>query len=98
MQFRKWIRPNFIRYFGRRFNKTQFNDFLDTSKGFESFMNYLKNDSVVLAEISANRRDVQKLADIFNKKTKKAQYKPNIVKDNKAIESWVDGLKKRGII
>ena len=79
-------------------NKTQFNDFLDTSKGFESFMNYLKNDSVILAEISANRRDVQKLADIFNKKTKKAQYKSNIVKDAKAIESWIDGLKKRGII
>ena len=30
MQFRKWIRPNFIRYFGRRFNKTQFNEMLGT--------------------------------------------------------------------
>ena len=30
MQFRKWIRPNLIRYFGRRFNKTIFNEMLGT--------------------------------------------------------------------
>ena len=26
MQFKKWVRPNFIRYFGRRFGRISYNE------------------------------------------------------------------------
>lgn len=80
-------------------NKVQLNDLIDTSKGFDSLMNWMQTNSAnILASIRTHQNDPEKVAEIINKITKKSQYNTNNSKDNSYIKKIIQGLRNRGLL